>query len=167
MAERWYVVAAQPGREDSAEAHLKRQGFDVWMPRQIRNVRHARSRRRKRVPFFPGYMFVSMNVERQRWRAINGTRGVRSLVMQGERPCPCPGGMVEELRAASGEDGIFDGLFRIAPGDAVCVVSGPLAEAEGRLVGLDDAGRAQVLLRIMHGEIAVRLDAHALEPSGA
>lgn len=165
MADRWYVVAAQPGCEDGAEAHLKRQGFDVWMPRQLRSVRHARSRRQKRVAFFPGYMFVSMNVERQRWRSINGTRGVRSLLMQGERPCPCPGGLVEALRAATDANGIFNGMVGVRPGDAVCVVSGALAQAEGTLVGLDDAGRARVLLRIMHGEVAVTLDAQALLPA--
>ena len=166
MADRWYVVAAQPGCEDTAEVHLKRQGFDVWMPRQVRSVRHARRRQEKRVPFFPGYMFVSMDVARQRWRSINGTRGVRSLIMQGEQPCRCPGGLVEGLRAATDEKGIFNGMLGIGPGDAVCVVSGALAQAEGTLVDLDDAGRARVLLRIMQGEVAVTLNARVLAPAG-
>lgn len=167
MSDRWYVVTAQPGREGVAELHLRRQGFEVWMPRQLRIVSRARRRQEKLVPLFPGYMFVSLDIDRDRWRPINGTFGVRSLLMQGERPLPCPRGLVEGLRAWAGGEGVVKEQPALRPGDAVCVVSGPLSQMAGKLIRLDDAGRARVLLRIMRGEVVVTLDVYELSPGSA
>lgn len=83
---RWYVAATQVGREDSAESNLRRQGFPVWFPRQKKTVKHARRRIEKIISFFPGYMFVFLDLERDRWRSVNSTIGVRALVMQGGFP---------------------------------------------------------------------------------
>jgi len=162
MANFWYVAATQPGKEGAAEVNLQRQGFRSWMPRQIRVVRHARRRVEKSVPFFPGYIFVSMDIECQRWRSVNGTFGVRSLVMEGERPLHCPTGLVEGLQALVDERGVFN--VGIGPGDTVRVVTGPFAELVGTLVRLDSAGRARVLLRLMRGEVAVTLNTGSLVP---
>jgi transcription termination/antitermination protein NusG len=164
MADRWYVASALMGREDLAELNLNRQGFHVWMPRQTRMVRHARRRREKRVPFFPGYVFVSLDVDRQRWRSVNGTFGVHSLIMQGERPLPCPRGLIEGLQALTDDEGIFNVAVGLRQGDTVRVISGPFAELVGTLVRQDGAGRARILLRMMHGEVAVALPVKSLVP---
>lgn len=167
MKDRWYVVAAQPGRENIAELHLEKQGFAVWMPRQLRVVRHARRRHEKHVPFFPGYMFVSLDIARQRWRSVNGTLGVRSLIMQGERPVPCPPGLVEGLQALTAEDGTFNAAAAMAPGDRVRIVSGPFAELVGTLVELDGPARGRVLLGLLQGEVPVTMNLAHLVPAAA
>lgn len=167
MVNRWYVAATQPGREDVAEQNLRRQDFGIWTPRQIRVVHHARRRHEKRVAFFPGYIFVSLDLERHRWRSVNATSGVRSLIMQGERPALCPAGLVEGLQALTDGSGLFNGVAGIAPGDAVRVVNGPFAELVGTLTRLDGAGRARILLRIMHGDVAVTLKLGDLVPATA
>ena len=167
IKDQWYVVAAQPGRETIAELHLKMQDFAVWMPRQLRVVRHARRRYEKRVPFFPGYLFVLLDIGRDRWRSINATAGVRSLVMRAERPAPCPSGLVEGLQALTGEDGMFDAMAMAAPGDKVRVVSGPFAELRGTLVSLDGRRRARILLGLMQGMVAVTLNPADLVPAAA
>jgi transcription antitermination factor NusG len=164
MADRWYVAQTLVGREDVAELNLGRQAFQAWMPRQTRVVRHARRRLEKHVAFFPGYIFVLLDVDRQRWRSVNGTFGVSSLIMQGERPLPCPKGLVEGLRALTNDDGIFNGAEGLRHGDAVRVISGPLAELVGTLIRHDGAGRARVLLQMMQGQVAVALPAKNLVP---
>ncbi|WP_292073797.1 transcription termination/antitermination NusG family protein [Mesorhizobium sp.] len=165
MADRWYVAQTLVGREDIAELNLSRQAFHVWMPRQTRVVRHARRRLEKRVSFFPGYIFVLLDVDRQRWRSVNGTFGVCSLVMQGgERPLPCPKGLVEGLQALTNDEGIFDGAEGLRHGDAVRVISGPLAELVGTLIHHDGAGRARILLQMMQGQVSVALPAKNLVP---
>src|SRR5690606_5339375 len=108
------------------------------------------------------YMFVSLDAGRDRWRAINGTMGVRSLIMQGERPVPCPDGVVEQLQALAGNDGLIEAGGDLAVGDRVRVVSGPFADSIGNLIRLDGAGRVQILLQMMRAEIAVTLDAREL-----
>ena len=160
MTARWYVVSTKPGCEDTAETSLARQGFVTWTPRQIRVVRHARRRLEKRVPFFPGYLFVQLDVGQQRWRSVNGTFGVRCLLIQGERPLPCPQGLVEELQRLSEGDRLFTAA--IEPGAAVRVVSGPMAELVGSLVHLDGSGRARVLLKLLNSDIVVTLAAARL-----
>lgn len=167
MAIRWYVAATQPGREEVAELNLRMQGFDVWVPRQARVVSHARRRYEKRVAFFPGYAFLSIDPDRDRWRSVNGTFGVRSLIMQDGRPVPCPAGLVEQLQALTDENGLFNGAAGVGPGDAVRVVAGPFAELVGTLTRLDGAGRARILLQIMRTEIAVTLKVADLVPACA
>lgn len=161
---RWYVAAAQPGREDVALSHLSRQGFVSWLPRQRRMVRHARRVVEKRVAFFPGYLFVSLDLSTDRWRPINGTIGVRSLLMQGSRPQACPVGLVESLRAMADADGLVDERSALVEGEAVRIRVGPFADMVGTLAAIERAGRARVLIDILNGTVAVRMGVTNLSP---
>lgn len=116
----------------------------------------------RRVAFFPGYIFVSFDVEVDRWGSINGTFGVRSLIMQGRRPVPCPVGLVEQLIALTDAEGLLDFSSALRAGSAVRILSGPFTEIVGTLENLDSANRARVLLKIMGGEISVSMDVRDL-----
>lgn len=155
---RWYAVGVMPGSEEKAEWHLRRQGFEPFIPRQRRTIRHARKLVEKKVAFFPGYMFLPLDLSRARWRSVNGTFGVRSLIMQGERPVPCPRGLVERFVEMTGQDGLLDLSSRLDAGQSVRVVSGPLAEMIGTIERLDGPGRVRVLLKIMNGDISASMD---------
>ncbi|WP_187970273.1 transcription termination/antitermination protein NusG [Aquibium microcysteis] len=160
---RWYVVHAFTGREKEAEAQLRNQGFEAFNPIEIRTVRHARRLVTRSAAFFPGYVFVRIDVDLDRWRSINATRGVRSLIMQAERPVACPRGLVEGLIDAADANGVIETRPLLQPGQKVKVRTGPFAEFVGTLEQLDNAGRARVLLQIMSGERAVRMAGHDLE----
>jgi transcription antitermination factor NusG len=161
-ARRWYAVHVQPGGEARAELHLARQGFSPYVPRQKRTVRHARRLTVRHVAFFPGYMFLPLDLAADRWRAVNGTAGVRSLVMQGDRPVPCPAGLVEAMIEATDGEGLVDFSSSLGPGASVRLASGPLADTIGVLERLDSAGRARVLVAIMSGEVRVSVPAKDL-----
>ncbi|PDQ18543.1 transcription antiterminator NusG [Mesorhizobium sanjuanii] len=161
-ATRWYAASVFPGKESVAEWHLQRQGFHSFVPRYEKTTRHARRLETRSAAYFPGYMFVALDVALQRWRSVNGTLGVRSLVMQGDRPLPVPSGLVERFIALTGEDGLLDFRGGLAAGASVQILSGPFAEMIGRLDRLDPAGRARVLVAFMNGEVAVDLDARDL-----
>ena len=160
---RWYVVHAFTGREKDADAHLRNQGFETFNPIEIRTVRHARRLVTRASAFFPGYVFVRIDVELDQWRCINGTRGVRSLIMQAERPVACPRGLVERLVEAADAQGVIETHSMLQPGQKVKVRTGPFADLVGTLERLDNAGRAKVLLEIMSGERSVRMAGHDLE----
>ncbi len=81
---RWYAANVFSGKEGFVERYLHRQGFVSFVPRSEKTVRHARRFNTRMAPYFPGYIFVAMDVALQRWRSVNGTFGVRSLVMQGD-----------------------------------------------------------------------------------
>lgn len=161
-ATRWYAATVYPGKEHVAERHLRIQGFEPFVPRCEKTVRHARRLETRSAAYFPGYMFIALDLGLQRWRSVNGTFGVRSLVTQGDRPLPVPSGLVERFIALTGEDGLLDFSAGLAAGASVRILSGPLADTIGRLDRLDPAGRARVLVAIMNGEIPVDLDARDL-----
>ena len=156
--ERWFVAQTLCHREQLARLHLGAQGFRSFLPRFHKTVRHARSLREVIAPVFPGYIFVVLNPERDRWRSINGTFGIARLVSAHHRPMPVPTGVVEALLASVDELGLvrFDGGLK--PGQPVRVLAGPFAQGLGLLQRLDAKGRVQVLLNIMGRQTAVMMD---------
>src|SRR5882724_13014065 len=97
-SERWYLVHAQPRSEQKAEFNLSAQGFRTFVPLLLKTVRHARKLRTVRAPVFPGYLFVSLDLERDRWLSVRSTIGVLRLICHRDgRPVPVPAGIVERL----------------------------------------------------------------------
>lgn len=152
---RWYAVQTRLHAEPTALRNLRAQGFDVYLPRYRKRRRHARRTEIVPAPLFPGYMFVALDLDAQRWRAVHSTVGVRRLVCSGERPCPVPDGIVEDLQARETEGFIV--LDDPRPGDRLTVLDGPFAGLAGRLVGLTDNERVTVLLNLMGRQINVTM----------
>ena len=160
--ERWFVARVLTHQENRAQLNLHRLGFRSFLPRLRRTVRHARKLRDTLNPLFPGYIFVIIDLSKHRWRSINGTFGVASLIMGGEQPMPVPPHVVEALVASYQSHGVVrldDGL---EIGQKVRILSGPFAETICRLADLDDRGRVRVLLEIMGMEVAAQLDRSAI-----
>jgi transcriptional antiterminator RfaH len=160
--ERWYVVRALPKRENGAEAQLAAQGFRVFLPKVARNVRHARKTKVVHAPAFPGYLFVALDLQRDRWRSINGTFGVISLIMAEERPTPVPSGVIETIIDYVDQSGVCRFDRDLTEGQSIRVIAGPLAEAVGELVRLDGSGRVRVLLEIMGGKVLATIERSSL-----
>ena len=155
--ERWYVVHALPHGEERAQSRLAAQGFRSFLPRFHKTVRHARKLRSVRAPFFPRYLFVALDLTRDRWRCVNSTGGVASLVMSDSYPLPTPPGVVEGLAAACGAGDFVQSVGGLGAGDRVRLLSGPFAGLVGELVRLDGARRVQVLLELMGGAVPVSI----------
>jgi transcription elongation factor/antiterminator RfaH len=154
---RWYAVNTLPHREFRAKGQLENQGFRVFLPQRLKTVRHARKLTNVQAPFFPRYLFIVLDLTIHRWRSVNGTFGVTTLVMQGERPLPVPHGIVETMLASVGENNVLRFEHKLKPGTEVRLIAGPLADQLGILEHLDDSGRIRVLLNIMGGTIRVHL----------
>lgn len=159
---RWYPVQTQPRREAYAVQHLNNQGYEVFFPRRLVTVRHARKVMEREASYFPGYVFVSLDLNVEPWTRVNNTYGVRSLVMVGARPAAAPTPLVEALRS------LVDGQGRMAPlpafrvGEQVSIVNGPLVDLIGTIDRLDGSGRVRVLLEITSGLVPVFTDAKNL-----
>lgn len=161
---RWYAVQAQPHKERFAASNLENQGFRAFVPRLKKTVRHARKTRTVLAPLFPGYLFVSLDLGRDRWRSVNGTLGVSRLVTAGAVPAPMPGGLVEELVAMTERLGAIRLDHALEPGQRVRFLAGPFADTVGRILALDDAGRARVLMELLGAPRSVSVETDALVP---
>jgi transcription elongation factor/antiterminator RfaH len=158
LARRWYVACTKPGGEDLALQNLTRQGFTSFLPRISRTVRHARKTSQVLRPLFPRYLFVSLDLDVDRWGAVRSTIGISSLVMNGERPGPVPRGVTESIMAATNGAGGSDSHDGLIIGGTVQFLTGPFADRLGVLVRMNDAQRVGGLLELLGSqrEVAVR-----------
>jgi transcription elongation factor/antiterminator RfaH len=164
--ERWYAVHTLPFAERRAAAQLDNQNFCTFLPKRQKTIRHARKLSTINAPFFPRYLFVALDLARHRWRSVNGTLGVSSLVMVGERPCPAPYGIVESLVAVADAEGVLQLHSDLKVGARVRLAAGPFADQLGVLDRLDDAGRVRVLLSMFGQQVPVCLSRAHVLPAG-
>lgn len=160
--ERWYVVQTTANREAIAKLNLEAQGFATFGPQVLKTVRHARKLRTIRAALFPGYQFVALDLMRDRWRSVNGTRGVTRLIMGEDAPLPVPSGVVEALIDRLDQSGVCRFDRDLIEGQTIRVASGPFAEAIGHIISLDARGRVRALLDIMGGQVMTTLERSAL-----
>jgi transcriptional antiterminator RfaH len=162
---RWFVVHTQPRREALAIEHLNRQEFGTFCPMFRRTVRHARKCTTVLSALFPNYVFVQFDPSWDRWRSINGTRGVVRLISHSDVPSPVPGGVVEALQHRMQADGVMDWTTTLEVGDAVKVVGGPFADLVGTLERLDASGRVRVLLDLLGRSVSVMMSSQVIAPA--
>jgi transcriptional antiterminator RfaH len=156
----WYVVQTHARAEAKAAAHLARQGFDAYLPRYLKRRRHARRIETVSAPLFPRYLFVTIDMMCQRWRAVRSTIGVTRLVCIGNDPAPVADTVIQTLRAR--EDGQGFVLLRPRPqfalGEKVRVLDGVFADCLGLFDGMKDSDRVAVLLDLLGRKVRVVLD---------
>lgn len=152
----WFVVATLPRREAFACEQLQNQDINVFLPTRRKTVHHARRARTILAPLFPNYVFASLDTGPAMIRAVNGTRGVKHILMSGEMPSALPSGFVETLATNLNQDGTVSFVPNLKPGDRIEFACGPFARQIGELLELDERGRVSVLLEILGSQIPVR-----------
>jgi transcriptional antiterminator RfaH len=165
MASQWYALRSKPRKEEILWRQLRAQEFEVFFPR-IR-VHPVNPRSRKLLPYFPGYMFVNVNLDEVGLSTFQWMPHAIGLVSFDGEPSTVPENLivainkrVEEIAAAGGE--FFDG---IKPGDTVKINTGPFAGYEAifdaRLPGSE---RVRVLIQMLSDRrIPVELRAGQVE----
>ncbi len=161
---RWYLVHTRPNSERKAELNLEAQGFRTFLPQFEKTIRHARRLATVRRPLFARYLFVSLDIARDRWVSINSTIGVSRLVAHEGRPTAVPFGIVETLLAHS-DAGLTRLDHSLAQGQRVRILSGPLADFTATIMRLDARRRVDVLLEVMGSAVSVSVDRRTLAPA--
>jgi transcriptional antiterminator RfaH len=163
--ERWFLVHTRPRAELQAELHLEAQEFPTHLPQVIKTIRHSRQLRTIHAPLFPRYLFIILDLGRDRWLSVRSTVGVSSLFSCDGRPVPVPAGIVEALIERTDECGLTLFDSGLAQGQSVRILSGPFADYVGTLERLDAKGRVRVLLYMMSTAVPVSLHRSALLPA--
>lgn len=159
---RWYAVATLPNKEAVAVEHLKRQGFNTFCPLELVLRRHARRAYKVHVPIFRGYVFVSLDPKVARWRSINGTWGVRSVIATEDGPVAVREGVVETMIASTDATGVLCYADPYQSGMTVRLRSGPLADELGVIERLDGSSRVQLLMRFLGSNIRASVEKGAI-----
>jgi transcriptional antiterminator RfaH len=154
---RWYVVYTHSQAEGRAAFNLRRQGFQVYLPRYLKNRRHARRVESVAAPLFPRYLFVQLDLQAQQWGSIRSTVGVVHLVARGHEPTAVPAGIVEGIRARESEEGLvtLGPATAFRPGSSVRIVEGPFADAVGLFEAASDGHRVAILLDLLGRRVRV------------
>ena len=155
----WCAVQTHVRSEDKAAFHLKRQGFEVFLPKHLKRRKHARRIDWVPAPMFPRYLFVALDLAQSRWWSIRSTFGVSNLVSFGSQPALVPSEIIDGIRARQDEKGLVKTHVGpgFKPGDRVRIIKGPLGDLEGLFEGLNDEERVTVLLNLLGREVKVRV----------
>lgn len=163
---RWYVMHSKPRKEAVLQERLRFQRIDVYLP-SIR-VKPVNPRARKEQPFFPGYLFVNVDLEQTPISEFRGMVGSVGLVCYGGEPAFVGDTLVHEIQKQVEEisDATNNYVDRFRTGDLVVINDGPFATYKAmfdcRLSGSD---RVRVLLELLKDQkIRLELSGRQLQP---
>lgn len=161
---RWYVVHTHARAEPKALFHLKRQGFEAYLPQYLKRRRHARCVDWVRASLFPRYLFVALDMDAEHWRPVLSTVGVSYIIRQGDHPAPAPDTLIESIRARENDDGqvVLSDTLGFKKGDTVHILHDAFGEHLGVFECADDNERVVVLLNLLGREVRVRVPAEAV-----
>jgi transcriptional antiterminator RfaH len=162
---RWYVVHTHAREEFRALDHLRRQNYVAYLPRYAKKIRHARRTTLVARPFFPRYLFISLDLAVQGWRAVRSTCGVSDIVCFGDQPAALPDGFVEYLKSREDASGCISLAqhYRPRTGERVLVRKGPFSRLLGYCETVSDNERVTVLLDLLGRKVRVLLDVEMVE----
>ena len=161
----WYVAQTRPHAEVKSSQHLRRQGFATYLPRYLKQRRHARRTDRIAAPLFPGYVFVSIDVATQRWLSIDSTCGVTKLVRAGDRPAPVLQSIIDTLKCREDANGLvqLERRPQFSPGDKIRVVGGAFCDCLGLYEDMGSRERVAILLDLLGRKVRAFVDTDFIE----
>lgn len=162
MTIQWYALRSKPRKEDVVWRQVINQGHEVFYPRL--KVHPVNPRSRKLVPYFPGYMFVRVDIGLVGISSFQWMPYTVGLVTFGDEPAIVPENLifaikqrVNEIIIAGGE--VFTGLNK---GDIVFIEDGPFTGYEAifdaRIPGTE---RVRVLLQLLNDKRQVPVELKA------
>lgn len=161
----WYVLRSKPQKEESLSRQLQSRGLQVFYPSL--HVKPLNPRSRTARPFFPGYLFVRINMEQVGFSELHWIPFSLGLLTFDGAPAPVSESVIKGIRshlervnAAGGEL-----LHDLKQGDLVEIKSGPFVGYQAifdmRLPGND---RVRILLKLLQGRAAkMEVPANLLE----
>ena len=162
----WFAIRTKPKQETVARDQLQHQGFEVYLPLIQARISHARKVSWQPRPFFPGYLFLHLSREEQRWTTIRSTVGVLAAVSFGNVYPPLPDAAITLLQQRHDEQGFISMAAKPATpfmaGERVRLNDGSLSGFEGVFVEMRGEQRALVLLDWMQKQMRVVVAADQL-----
>ena len=153
----WYLLRTKFHAHLTACEHLKRQGFDVFLPLIIKTIKKNGKFVNKTTPLFPGYLFMGTSTDSVPWKSINGTRGISKAVTLDGVYRPINTSVIESLNYRCDVHGIIQSMDDIVAGDRVKIERGPFADFICNVEKIDDGQRARVLIDLLQQQVTAEV----------
>ena len=173
MAKKWYVVHTYSGHENRAKlsllerirSHNMQEHFgDILIPTESVLEVHKGQRRTSTRKFYPGYIFVQMELNEKSFHLVKNTPKITGF-LGGMNPQP-----VKETEIQSISTAMTEGASRPKPresykeSDSVRVIEGPFANFTGTVVEVKaEKQKLRVNLSIFGRATPVELDFSQVE----
>ena len=158
---KWLLVYTKAKEEQRAKKNLENQGFEIFLPM----IAFAKSNQSKSITLkamFPGYLFVKINTELDKWTRIKSTRGVSHLVVFGQRLAEIPNQVIAYLKSKADENGIFRQKIsrrEFQQGDKLVIEKGMFKDKEATFLAKKSKERVRILLRFVNHLITADIPA--------
>jgi transcription antitermination factor NusG len=146
----WYTLRSKPNKEDALYHQASASGFEVFYPRI--KTRPVNPRARTLCPYFPGYMFVHVDLLQVGHSEFAWMPYSQGLIGFDGEPACVPGGLIQAIRRRVDAINAVDGeiLEGLKPGEHVTIQAGPFLGYEAIFDGhLHGAERVRVLLKLL------------------
>jgi len=150
----WYVMHSKPQKEPWLYDQLSALQLDTYYP--CLRVRNERTRSYKSKPYFPGYLFVNVDLDITGTSTLQWIPGSLGLITFGGTPACVPDGLLQRIRRRVGEINSAGDKMResLQLGSEVVIHSGPFGGFDAIFyTRLHDNERAQVLLKVLQDQV--------------
>jgi transcription antitermination factor NusG len=155
---RWYAIQSKSRKEDLLCEQLELQNIEAYYPR-IR-VQVVNPRARKFRAYFPGYLFIHVNLGQFGLSSLQWMPGSLGLVIFDGEPAFISESALQTIRErVDGLNSISSALpKRFSQGEVVTIKDGPFAGHEAIFdAALPGSERVRVLLELLRGQ-QIRLE---------
>jgi len=146
----WYVMHSKPNKEELLYEQLRTRNIDAYYPRI--KVQPVNPRARKRKPYFPGYLFIQVDLDDLGTSTLRWMPGALGLVDFGSDPASVPDELLKAIQEKVEYANALDKnqVERFRCGEIVTIEAGPFAGYraifDSRLPGHE---RVRVLLELL------------------
>ncbi|HZP45254.1 MAG TPA: transcription termination/antitermination protein NusG [Candidatus Binataceae bacterium] len=182
---RWYVIHTYSGFEQKAKAaleerarqfHLEHKIGEIVVPvERVQELGKGGQRKVTSRKFFPGYIFVNMELDDETWHVVRETPKITGFVGQSKVTSSVHEESLPEVSAAEVNairQQMEEGALRPKPkvlfeiGESVKVINGPFQDFNGTVEEVKpDKGKVRVLISIFGRATPVELDFVQVEKS--
>ena len=158
---KWLLVYTKAKEEQRAKKNLENQGFEIFLP-MIAFTKVNQSKSITLKAMFPGYLFVKINTELDKWTRIQSTRGVSHLVVFGQRLAEIPNQMIAYFKSKADEKDVFNQkttMRQFHKGEKLVVKTGTFKGIEATFLSKKSQERVRVLLRFANQLITAEIPA--------
>ena len=163
----WYAVYTKTQLEIWAKNNLEERGFEVYLPRYLKQRLHARRTDIVARPLFPRDLFVRADIAAGQRPRVNTAPEVAYLVSVGDQPATVADSIIDEIKGREDDDGFIrlGRGQRFSQGDPVKISDGALCNHIGLFHCVTDNDRVIILLDLLGRQTRVKVPLDSLVSS--